>query len=129
MSKQCGKRNFPRKNEYTIRCRMPAGQKLFPTSLHFLTAFVASGIKEATRRGAMEYLGKIRNVVIASGVLAVVGMLFLERAQEWQKGLTGEFIVYGQQTGGTGPGAAFSRAISEVAVGNVGNGFYTTTVQ
>jgi hypothetical protein len=78
----------------------------------------------------MKFVRKIRIVVTGVAFLFLVGS-FLERAVEWQKGLTGDFIVYGQ-TGGPSPGdippGFIGKAIPEVAAGALGTDTYSTII-
>src|ERR1043165_8016884 len=65
--------------------------------------------------------GKVSTIFAAVLMVALLGTLFVQRIIEWEKGLTGDFIVYGQ-TGGTTPPVtrppvSFSKAIPDVAVG------------
>ena len=76
---------------------------------------------------------KVSTIFAAILMVALLGTLFVQRIIEWEKGLTGDFIVYGQ-TGGTTPPVtrppgSFSKAIPEVAVGTSGNVNYSTIIQ
>src|SRR5712692_6433476 len=78
----------------------------------------------------------INRRILKTGALAVamtvVFAIFAFRAADWTKGLSSEFIVYGQastgssgSTGGTGgtgsTGGATTKVVAQVAAGNYGN--------
>src|ERR1043166_9408077 len=82
-----------------------------------------------TTRRYMKFVQNIR-IAVTSVALLILAGLFLQRAAEWQKGLTGDFIVYGQ-TGGPGliPSGFTGKVIPDVAAGTLGNITYSTHIQ
>ena len=74
---------------------------------------------------------KFRTLVVGVIMVAVFGTVFVQRIVEWGKGLTGDFIVYGQ-TGGTNPPpppSVFNKAIPELTVGTINNTTYSSNAQ
>jgi hypothetical protein len=70
-----------------------------------------------------------RTLVAGVVMVAVFGTVLVQRIVEWGKGLTGDFIVYGQTGGPNPPQAVYTKAIPEFTVGTINNTTYSSNAQ